>query len=1792
MRCLRIVFIVLIFCAFDGCSGSAIEEGEVGAICSPTQQCNPGLNCEEGLCSPTSDPAFQTTDGADSPTPSDVWIPDNSDTQSDLTDASVSAPESDSAAGTSQDVGESTSPEDVITDASEPASPGEFGDPCEEDADCYSGLCGEHLGDEVCTKTCESECPPGWSCEQVVLGGGDPTYICVSLFEHLCKPCMEGSDCESLTTAAACITYEGEGSFCGASCEVDAECPEGFKCQEAVSTRGGSSKQCVNSSGVCECSDHAVELGLQTQCDITNEFGTCSAMRMCTADGLSACEALVPSAEVCNGEDDDCDGEVDEDEPCDDDDVCTFDTCLSSGACSNDIIVGTPCDDGDPATINDTCQPDGSCEGDTTTCPSGTCILDAVPNGEECDITYKPAGAVCDDEDLTTNVDVCDGQGACAGTPYTCEPALCESQSIPNGMDCDVDYWADGHPCDDGSLETKDDVCDGAGGCAGTPYTCDTGQCITSSVANGQSCDTLYKPAGTGCDDGDPATSQDACDGQGGCAGQALDCPLGPCVESASPNGISCGYVYAEVGSACDDGDSNTEGDSCSAQGECIGELIDCPLGPCDESSTPNGEGCDTVYKAAGTICDDGLSTTKDDMCDAAGTCGGTPYTCAPGVCELASTPNGQDCDATFAPLGTDCDDEELGTQNDTCDGEGTCAGTPYTCEPGPCEISSVPNGEGCTVVVFDEGTACDDGDPTTADDTCNAQGECGGTAIECQPQQCEITSQPDGAGCAVTYAEAGTPCDDSDKGTQEDLCDAEGACAGTPYACEPGPCEVSSVPNGEGCDVTLAQPGAPCDDGDEGTEGESCDPDGACVGLSDEYSEGVDCTDIWKKNPDAPSGTYIIDPDGVPTAAIEPTTETGVFIKAPEDGDYIELTVGQDAGGSGETIRITVVDTMGNPGLNEIHVARLGPGQIRNLMVDAINGTSTSEYVAYGPFFDPDEGQLNEVNGIQGLVATPVDGDTAQATTSIQIHGVPLEGESIRLMDAHGHAHHLSFTRENDNVTMSLIGLGSEAVTGDLSTVAVKLAYALELADDADVLEVTAEVVDEENRVLLTQNAAGEASNVPMRLRSLKLSGGNFTGGEGPGAAFASLRVSTEIPGKAGSDITLVASSTQLSPTTEIQTAAWWNASEPPYEAYCDMTSDGGGWTRVASMNFASDACPGEWLAVDGAPRCARTAAAVDPSTYARSALFASNILDVKQVRGQVTARQFGSPQAYGGTVAQDAGLEEVYMAGLSWTLGAPTQRHHVYSQAVSIGTAESGEFETGDLCPIDGGTMPPYFANVETSAMCQTGNEGGWDDIYVWHDAPLFSSQAFVANVDYATETHLEGRIMAPDFATNEDIGVESVDLYVRSCKTVYDGQVNGATQLSGTGGYGASLADLGDLDGDGVPDLAVGMPSDGSGGFQKGAVTIQFMNADGTVKSQMLIAPGLAGFDVDFTADSGFGSALATLGDIDGDGVTDLAVHSNGLAFTGSVWILRLNTDGTVKGASVIDADTIADGLSSFGGTLSEYDRFGAGIGALPDMNGDGVPELLVGSPGDDGLGEDRGALYLLNLSLDGGLTHVEVLDIADFVYAQDGPANSAPQELGASIAVLGDPDLDGIIEVAVGAPGNNFGCGEGGGSNENCGGVWRLWLEGSGAITASSFLSTATLFGEYLPDARLGASLSVAGDLDNSGSQDLLVGAPGLNDGAGGVVLVYSPNFVDNLIDNPTTPGTHIDSLSAGLTPAPQPGDGFGAALAFMDFDGDGVHHLLSGAPSANSADGALWTVGMHQACTAWGNGVVE
>ena len=314
------------------------------------------------------------------------------------------------------------------------------------------------------------------------------------------------------------------------------------------------------------------------------------------------------------------------------------------------------------------------------------------------------------------------------------------------------------------------------------------------------------------------------------------------------------------------------------------------------------------------------------------------------------------------------------------------------------------------------------------------------------------------------------------------------------------------------------------------------------------------------------------------------------------------------------------------------------------------------------------------------------------------------------------------------------------------------------------------------------------------------------------------------------------------------------------------------------------------------------------------------------------------------------------------------------------------------------------------------------------------------------------------------------------------------------------GWAVAGLGDVDGDTVPDF-VASALGGIGGPHQGVVTI-YSGATGGV---VLTVPTPAGAQA-------FGDALASLGDVDGDTVGDFAVGASnsdtaGLSNNGAVFVIS-GFDGSVIQTLDGDASNILTGRS---------------VANAGDVDGDGINDVVAGAIWSEPGGIFRAGSAFLWSTATGTLLH-----------RYDG--TQVEQEFGTSVAGMGDVDGDGFPDVAVGAP-----------ADAQPGGV----REGSVTYCSSSTGSQLFKFFGSVDDEDVGSSLANAGDVDEDGEDDLLVGASG--SALGG--RAYLLNALGDRL--------HVFE-SVGPT------DAFGASVAGMgDADGDGDLDLLIGATAGEN-----------------------
>ena len=405
------------------------------------------------------------------------------------------------------------------------------------------------------------------------------------------------------------------------------------------------------------------------------------------------------------------------------------------------------------------------------------------------------------------------------------------------------------------------------------------------------------------------------------------------------------------------------------------------------------------------------------------------------------------------------------------------------------------------------------------------------------------------------------------------------------------------------------------------------------------------------------------------------------------------------------------------------------------------------------------------------------------------------------------------------------------------------------------------------------------------------------------------------------------------------------------------------------------------------------------------------------------------------------------------------------------------------------------------------------------------------------------------------------------------------------------GASLANVGDVDGDGQVDVLIGAQGENARAgvvyLSSGPVTGTIDLADAATRFVGVSARDLAGYSV------------AGAGDVDADGYDDVIIGAVGYplgpSYPGAAYLVL----GPVTGSfdlSLADATFVGRG---------ETEQAGVSVSGAGDMDGDGLPDVLVGAAwgprcctgaayvvsgtrrGSNRLGTADAWMYgirgddYLGWSVS-GLGDVDGDGLDDFLsgafgvdgfrgvtYVFFGPVageldpSGADATLGGetrnayagqSTAAAGDVDADGLRDILIGAPRQD---------EAYTGAAYLV----HGGLTGTLVLddADAKLLGEAADD-HAGTSVSGAGDVDADGHDDFLVGASLNDDGGTDAGAAY-------LVRGPVTGSLDLGLADRKLVGAER-GDGAGHALSSAgDLDGDGRADVLIGAPG-NDQNGRL------------------
>ena len=295
-----------------------------------------------------------------------------------------------------------------------------------------------------------------------------------------------------------------------------------------------------------------------------------------------------------------------------------------------------------------------------------------------------------------------------------------------------------------------------------------------------------------------------------------------------------------------------------------------------------------------------------------------------------------------------------------------------------------------------------------------------------------------------------------------------------------------------------------------------------------------------------------------------------------------------------------------------------------------------------------------------------------------------------------------------------------------------------------------------------------------------------------------------------------------------------------------------------------------------------------------------------------------------------------------------------------------------------------------------------------------------------------------------------------------------------------FGFSVATAGDVNSDGYSDIIVGAGLHDSGagsGADRGRAYVYLGSPSGPATTATWIGSG----DENIAY---YGYSVATAGDVNGDGYSDICVgayrHDAGAgldANRGRAYVYFGSPSGPVT----------APAWTGSGDQDGAF--YGSSVATAGDVNGDGYSDIIAGASYHDsgaGSGADRGEAYVYLGSSSGPET----------TPAWTGSGDDDLALFGWSVATAGDVNGDGYSDMIVAAPGHNAGAGPG----ATRGRAYVYFGSPSGPATTAAWTGSGDQDG-----ATFGFSVATAGDVDGDGYSEIIVGAPGHNADCSGMVF---------------------------------------------------------------------------------------
>ena len=349
-----------------------------------------------------------------------------------------------------------------------------------------------------------------------------------------------------------------------------------------------------------------------------------------------------------------------------------------------------------------------------------------------------------------------------------------------------------------------------------------------------------------------------------------------------------------------------------------------------------------------------------------------------------------------------------------------------------------------------------------------------------------------------------------------------------------------------------------------------------------------------------------------------------------------------------------------------------------------------------------------------------------------------------------------------------------------------------------------------------------------------------------------------------------------------------------------------------------------------------------------------------------------------------------------------------------------------------------------------------------------------------------------------------------------------------------FGTSVSTAGDVNGDGYADIIASANFYDNGQNDEGAVFGWFGSSTGLGANG---TPANADWIIESNEDTAYlGECVATAGDVNGDGYSDVIVSSdqmisNGLQREGKVALYT----GSASGLAT------QSGWSNEGGQDNAF--YGQSVASAGDVNGDGYSDVIVSAYLYDNGQTDEGRVYIYHGSATGLNPTANTIS----------ESNSANAQFGYSVSTAGDVNGDGFSDVLVGGP--------------NWAGQGRVYVF-HGSLAGISSVWNYSLFGDISGEF-FGCAVSTAGDVNGDGYSDIVIGAENYTNGQTQEGRAY--------IFNGSSTG--LNTIYSWVAEVNQANAKYGHSVSTAgDVNGDGYSDVVVGAwtyDNGQSDEGAAW-----------------